>query len=236
MLNLYYFLRKRSNSVKNIVKGFLKTVRNSRVAGMATMLVVICIGFGFLGREYCEIKWENDRLREEVVVLEGAREENEILREELDRVVREFEEFKSGSVVDVVNGFKSYMGVNSLNKNSKQGKIVFSSNAYTNEDGLRMYREDGVDYYCVALGSYYGKVGDKFWVETDKGNVYRVIKADEKADKHTDATNRVTLHNGCLMEWVVEINKLDPKVRSSGNINNVPAVSGQIVRIVKIEV
>ena len=137
--------------MKNIVKGFLKTVRNSRVAGMATMLVVICIGFGFLGREYCEIKWENDRLKEEVVVLESAREENEILSkecarlgEELDRVVREFEDFKSGSVVDVVNGFKSYMGVNSLNKNSKQGKIVFSSNAYTNEDGLRMYREDGV--------------------------------------------------------------------------------------------
>ena len=121
MLNLYYFLRKRSNSVKNIVKGFLKIVRNSRVAGMATMLVVICIGFGFLGREYCEIKWENDRLREEVVALEGCGEENEILSgecarlgEELDRVVREFEEFKSGSVVDVVNGFKSYMGVKKL--------------------------------------------------------------------------------------------------------------------------
>ena len=222
--------------MKNIVKGFLKTIRNNRVAGMATMLVVICIGFGFLGREYCEIKWENDRLREEVVVLEGVGEENEILREELDRVVREFEEFKSGSIVDVVNGFKSYMGVNSLNKNSKQGKIVFSSKAYTNEDGLRMYREDGVDYYCVALGSYYGVVGDKFWVETDKGNVYRVIKADAKADKHTDATNRVTMHNGCLMEWIVEINKLDPKVRRSGNIDNVPAVSGKIIRIVKIEV
>ena len=229
--------------MKNIVKGFLKIVRNSRVAGMATMLVVICIGFGFLGREYCEIKWENDRLREEVVTLESCGEENEILSkecarlgEELDRVVREFEEFKSGSVVDVVNGFKSYMGVNSLNKNSKQGKIVFSSKAYTNEDGLRMYREDGVDYYCVALGSYYGVVGDKFWVETDKGNVYRVIKADAKADKHTDATNRVTMHNGCLMEWIVEINKLDPKVRRSGNIDNVPAVSGKIIRIVKIEV
>lgn len=202
----------------------------NRVAYLVIMILVL-IGLvnSFGEKEKCRTEIE-DRDKK-IVELE---EEIRIRNGRIEELEEEVENWKNGCGVVMPNGFKSYMGVDTLNKNSKQGKIVFNSNSYTNEDGLRIYRENGVDYYCVALGSYYGNVGDKFWVETDKGNKYRVIKADEKADKHTDPTNRFTIANGCIMEWIVEVNKLDPNVRRSGNINNVKSVSGQIITISKI--
>ena len=129
------------------------------------------------------------------------------------------------------NTFKSYMDYKCIRKDCKQGKIVYGENAWTDEDGLRKSGE----YYCVALGSYYGNVGDKFIIETKKGNKYKVIKADEKADKHTDSSNRYTLSNGCMIEWIVETNKLDKFVKSSGNIDNIKKVSGAIIKITKIK-
>lgn len=208
-----------------------------RVAYLVIMiLVVIGLAVSFGERAKCRAEIEDRDKKivelEEQVVKMG--EEVEVRESRIEELEEEIENWKNGCKVVMPNGFKSYMGVGTLNKNSKQGKIVFNSNSYTNEDGLRIYRENGVDYYCVALGSYYGNVGDKFWVETDKGNKYRVIKADEKADKHTDPTNRFTIANGCIMEWIVEVNKLDPAVRRSGNINNVKSVSGQIITISKI--
>lgn len=135
------------------------------------------------------------------------------------------------SVPTSFNTFKSYMDYKCIKKNCIQGNIVYGKNAWTDGDGLRKSGE----YYCVALGSYYGNIGDKFVVETDKGNVYKIIKADEKANKHTDSTNRYTLTNGCMMEWIVEINKLNKTIKSSGNIDNVKKVSGAILKITKIK-
>ena len=123
------------------------------------------------------------------------------------------------------------MDYNCIRKDCIQGNIVYGKNAWTDEDGLR---KSG-NYYCVALGSYYGNIGDKFLVETNKGNTYKIIKADEKANKHTDNTNRYTLSNGCMMEWIVETNKLNKSIKSSGNIDNIKKVSGAIIKITKIK-
>ena len=58
-------------------------------------------------------------------------------------------------------------------------------------------------------------VGDKFWVETDKGNKYKIIKADEKADAHTDPSNKYTVATNCMMEWLVDIDKLNVNIKNS---------------------
>ena len=156
------------------------------------------------------------------------------LNKQLDNAKKKIKQYENNKVMSIPKidcSKKTYMDYKCIGKNTSQGKIVYNNKAWTDEDGLRMWGE----YYCVALGSYYGKVGDTFLVETDKGNKYKIIKADEKADKHTDSSNRYTIATGCMMEWIVETNKLSTYVRRSGNINNVDKVSGSIVKITKIK-
>lgn len=176
--------------------------------------------------EIIEIKKEKEKL---IAELDECKE---WLKNKDDRII-ELEEELEGlnmSVPDIGN-IKTYMDYTKICKNSKQGKIVYATQAWTDEDGLRRWE----DYYCVALGSYYGNVGDKFWIETANGNKYKIIKADEKANKHTDASNRYTVATKCMIEWIVETNKLNYFVKNSGNINNVEKVSGNIVKITKIK-
>ena len=151
---------------------------------------------------------------------------------ELEGKLEEYERYKQINSMSIPNigDKKTYMSYRMIKKNSNQGRIVYSDEAWTDQDGLRLWQE----YYCVALGSYYGAVGDKFWVETDKGNKYKVIKADEKSDVHTDPSNKYTVATNCMMEWLVDIDKLNVNIKKSGNINNIDKVSGKIVKIVKI--
>ena len=152
---------------------------------------------------------------------------------ELENKLSEYEHYaRIGSMsIPNIGNTKTYMSYRMIKRNSNQGNIVYSDEAWTDQDGLRLWEE----YYCVALGSYYGAVGDKFWVETDKGNKYKIIKADEKADAHTDPSNKYTVATNCMMEWLVDIDKLNVNIKNSGDINNIDKVSGKIVKIVKIE-
>ena len=181
-----------------------------------------------------EMQEENYKLIEEVVENEKwlKIKDDEIIRleGELKEIKDKWDE-KGMSIPVGASGFKSYMDYRCIGEGSEQGKIVYGDEAWTDGNGLRKEGE----YYCVALGSYYGEIGDKFLVETDKGNKYKIIKADEKANKHTDASNRYTLSNGCMMEWIVDTNKLSSFVRKSGNIDNVKKVSGSITKLAKIK-
>ena len=178
----------------------------------------------------CEIKKNNETIvnleniiQQKEEIIEDLKKENALLLEEL----KNYEVMSIPNVGDK----KTYMDYCSLSTKSKQGDIVYDEEAWTDEDGLRRWGK----YYCVALGSYYGEVGDKFFIETDNGNKYKVIKADEKDDRHTDSSNRYTVATNCMMEWIVETNKLNSFVKNSGNINNIDKVSGNIIKIIKIK-
>lgn len=76
--------------------------------------------------------------------------------------------------------FKSIMPMTALSKSSPQYKYLATET--TDKDNLRI-TSDG--YYAVAMGSYYGKLGDKFVVTFSNGQTTKVVKVDEKADAHT---------------------------------------------------
>ena len=109
------------------------------------------------GEVACKIK------DDKIIELEGKLEEYE-----------GYEQINSMSIPNIGDK-KTYMNYRMIKQNSNQGNIVYSDEAWTDQDGLRLWQE----YYCVALGSYYGTVGDKFWVETDKGNRFNVVKGEE---------------------------------------------------------
>lgn len=126
------------------------------------------------------------------------------------------------------HSFKSYTYYTALSNNSLQGKLQQS--AYTDENGLRKVD----DYYCVALGSYYGTtIGNKYMVTLSTGVQIKVILCDVKADRHTDANNQYTLHNGCMIEFYVDMTKLNNVARRSGNISSIAGFDGDVVSIVK---
>lgn len=66
------------------------------------------------------------------------------------------------TIASGASSFKSYMDFRCItNRSSLQYKM--QQQAYTDENGLRKIGE----YYCVAMGTYYGNLGDKLYVETD---------------------------------------------------------------------
>ena len=149
---------------------------------------------------------------------------------EEDEVVKEISSNKNSefTIASGASSFKSYMNYRCItNRSSLQYKM--QQQAYTDENGLRKIGE----YYCVAMGTYYGNLGDKLYVETDEGASWKVILADIKSDSHTDSTHRYTLANRCMMEFIVETESMPSSIRSSGTVNGL-GFQGKINYIEKI--
>lgn len=129
---------------------------------------------------------------------------------------------------------KSYMDYKTLSKNSNQYKLIEDKMKII--DGL-LYDEYG--FIGVALGSYFGELGSRYVFTLDTGIELKVIKLDEKDDKHT--------YNGCehkkdksVLEFVVDdlTNKFyigEDGLIADGNFNNLPQFNGNIIKITKEE-
>lgn len=117
---------------------------------------------------------------------------------------------------------------------SKQWEL--QQTAWTDSDGFRRIGDD----YCVALGTYYGNVGDRLRITTDKGNSYLVIMSDAKG---SDAVFYDGVHswyhyagNGYnVVEFVVATEYLPYEVTLSGNCGSVDYLAGNIISIERIE-
>jgi len=126
---------------------------------------------------------------------------------------------------------KTYMDYRALNTSSAQYKLLMTM---TIREGL-FYTFDG--YIAVALGSYFGPLGSKYSITLSSGVVLDVIKAEEKADRHTN--------DGCEQKWdksviefVIDSQTLPYWVGSkgyflNGNFNNADEFYGDIIKIVR---
>lgn len=132
-----------------------------------------------------------------------------------------------------VNGrsnFKSWTDYRALGRKTPNYKLCSAANV--DENGLLVY--DG--HYLVAMGSGWGiELGDIFLIITDEGNVFSVMICDEKADRDTDSTNTVTRANGCMVEFYVRRDLLNPSVRYHGTVGKLPQFSGKIIAAIPLE-
>lgn len=115
-------------------------------------------------------------------------------------------------------------------KSSPQYKLLRSSGCYTDEEtGIRMV--DG--FYCVALGSFYGKtIGTKYRITLRDGKKLKkinVILCDQKADRHTNSTHQYAMRNKDVVEFYVEKAKIPRGIR--GDYGTLEKFSGDIVKI-----
>lgn len=113
-------------------------------------------------------------------------------------------------------GFKSYMGYKTLtNKSSWQYKLQ-QSYAITGNYGIRMVN----NRYCIAVGSHFQtSIGQYLDLVLENGTIIPCIMADLKADIHTDNSNIVTLHNGCVSEFVIDKDMLHRTAKKMGDIS-----------------
>ena len=144
------------------------------------------------------------------------------------------EVYESLPIPDGITDFLTYMDFRALtNTASKQWEL--QQTAWTDADGFRRIGDD----YCVALGTIYGEIGDRFRVTTDKGNVYTVTMSDAKG---FDSVFYDGVHswyhyagNGCnVIEFVVQTECLPSAVTVSGSCGAVDYLAGNIVSIERI--
>lgn len=110
---------------------------------------------------------------------------------------------------------------------SKQWELQQS--AWTDNQGFRRIGDD----YCVALGTFYGQVGDRFRVTTDRGNVYWIRMSDAKGGDsngwyHVAGDGRIN-----LVEFLVATECLPSEVTFSGDCGVLENIGGNVVKIEK---
>lgn len=134
---------------------------------------------------------------------------------------------------------KPYMDYRTItNESSNQWKLLHSDAVEVDDKGF-IIDKDG--YIGIALGSYFGKVGDRFEITLDTGTVLKVIKVEEKADVHTDERNFMGMAANEVIEFVIdgqtEFMKSNTKENGyifSGNFNNYEELSGSVIKIEKV--
>lgn len=132
----------------------------------------------------------------------------------------------SYEVTDKYN-FKSYMDYRCItDKKSKQWQIV--SQAESDENGLMKIDNK---YYCIALGSAFGNVGDKMLIKLSNGKEFYAIKADAKADKHTTIEKGKISADGSIAEFIIDKNNLNKSIRKMGSVSVLDDFSGSIESI-----
>lgn len=127
--------------------------------------------------------------------------------------------------------FKSWTPYTIYAKWSEQYKL--QQLAHTDSNGLRKVGE----YFCVALGSYYGdEIGLLYEITLEDNGERKTFKAvlcDQKSDRHTDSTHRYTKKHGCMVEFAIDT-KTAQKVNSivyHGTVSVIDTFRGKVIKI-----
>lgn len=115
---------------------------------------------------------------------------------------------------------------------SRQYKLQQDPYCVVNEQGFLMYRDN---WYVVAMGSYWGEIGDKFIVRLKNGKLFSVIIGDRKASvdrKHYAQTD------GSVIEFLIDSTHYEMQnknVQYHGLINTIyPDFDSKIISITKM--
>ncbi len=113
--------------------------------------------------------------------------------------------FKSEEIDVCASGVaKTYMDYRATTaRNSRQYKFIHNNLTVDETTGF-LYDEDG--FIGVALGSFYGEIGDRFYFTLESGVVLPLVKCEEKADGDTDGSGCYHLSDNSVMEFVIDKN------------------------------
>jgi len=166
--------------------------------------------------------------------------------EVIDEVINFFEEL----VVETEEVNESLISINVLYDSSTKTymdfRLITSKSSpqynYIYNLGLIEFCNDGHlredEYIGVALGSYFGNIGDKFIFKLDSGIELKLIKLDEKNDNHT-IDGFIHNEDESVIEFVINEDLMEDKRAENGyiyggNFNNAQQYKGKIIEIWKV--
>lgn len=156
---------------------------------------------------------------------------NEIIEVDEEIVTDNFEQFYQEYQVPSNRGFKSYMSYKAITSKSSSQYELQNLYVYTGEFGIRQV--DG--RFCVAIGTFSNaKVGTYIDLILENETVIPCIVADFKDETHTDSTNMLTLHNGCVSEFLVDEESLYSTVKQMGDVSYCKEEWRSPVKIIKV--
>lgn len=134
---------------------------------------------------------------------------------------------------------KTYMDYRSItDRSSRQYKFIKDNMKVDEKTGF-LLDEDG--FIGVALGSYYGEIGDRYYFTLDSGVVLPVVKIDEKADKDTDSLGCHHTKDGSVIEFVIDKDIANEYYGHyanglvlQGNFSNYEIYKGSIIKAEKV--
>lgn len=114
-------------------------------------------------------------------------------------------------------GFKSYMPYKAITQTSSPQYVLQSSFGYTGKYGIRMV----AGRYCIALGTgFKSPVGTYVDLILNSGIEIPCIVGDIKSDADTLSNNMTTAHNGCVVEFIVDIDCLNSNAKRDGDMSS----------------
>lgn len=149
-------------------------------------------------------------------------------------------EFKCEEIeVCASNSSKTYMDYRATTaRDSKQYWFIREELTVDTKTGF-LYDKDG--FIGVALGSFYGEIGDRYYFTLDSGVVLPLVKCEEKADWDTDYSNCYHTNDNSVIEFVIDKNyaleyfgRLSNDYVLNGNYNNYHLFKGEIVKVEKV--
>ena len=133
---------------------------------------------------------------------------------------------------------KPYMDYRKItNESSRQYQLIHSDEISVDNDGYLIDSEGNVG---VAMGSYFGDIGERYIIHLDTGISFGVVKVEAKADIHTCENNFMSAAND-VIEFVIDTQAgyMQDNVWSNGyiyqgNFNNCHRWQGNIIKIERV--
>lgn len=96
---------------------------------------------------------------------------------------------------------KTYMDYRAITNTSSSQYWYIRNYMEVDETTGFLLDEDG--FIGIALGSYFGPIGTRYYITLDTGIVLPVVKIEEKADKDTDSKGCAQKWDGSVIEFVI---------------------------------
>ena len=138
-----------------------------------------------------------------------------------------------------LNTAKTYMDYRMTTVvSSRQYQFIHNHCTIDRRTGF-LYDEEG--FIAVALGSYYGEIGDRYYFTLETGIVLPLVKAEEKADEDTNSSGCYHVEDGSVIEFVIDsdyarnyFSTYSNGLVLDGNYNNYSLFRGSIVKVEKV--